>query len=125
MKFLVSLILIMLLSFALGLYLPWWSIGVVGFIVAIIIQQTPGMSFVTGFFALLLLWGGLSFWINSNNGHLLAHKASSLIFKTDNPWLLMFVTAIIGALVAGFGAMTGSYLLKLYYLSKRINSKTG
>ena len=124
MKFIVSLILIMLLSFAGCLYFPWWNIAVVAFIVAIVIQQTPGMSFATGFFALLLLWGGLSFWISSNNGHLLAHKASSLIFRTDNPWLLMFVTATIGALVAGFAAMTGSYLLKLYYLSKREDLKT-
>lgn len=119
MKFIVSLILIMLLSFAACLYLPWWSIAVVSFIVAIIIQQTPGMSFVTGFFALFLLWAGLSFWISNSNGHLLAHKVSSLIFKTDSPLLLILVTAIIGAVVAGFAAMTGSFLLKTYYQSKR------
>ncbi len=118
-----SLILIMLLSFAACLYFPWWSIAIVAFIVAIVIQQTPGMSFVTGFFALFFLWGGLSFWISNTNGHVLAHKLSILILKTDSPWLLMFVSALIGALVAGFAAMTGSYLLKLYYLSKRRDSK--
>lgn len=91
----------------------------VAFFVAIVIQQTPGMSFVTGFFALFFLWGGLSFWISNNNGHLLAHKISLLIFKADNLWLLILVAATIGALVAGFAAMTGSYLLKFYYLSKR------
>jgi len=124
MKFIVSLLLIMLLSFVACLYFPWWSIAIVAFIVAVAIQQTPGMSFATGFFALLFLWGGLSFWISNKNGHVLAHKVSSIILKTDNPGLLMLATAIIGALVAGFAAMTGSYLLKQYYLSKRTDLKT-
>ncbi|MEP6595673.1 MAG: hypothetical protein ABJA71_06985 [Ginsengibacter sp.] len=113
----------MLLSFVACLYFPWWSVALVAFIVAIIIQQTPGMSFVTGFFALFFLWGGLSFWISNTNGYLLAHKLSLLILKINSSWLLMFLTAIIGALVAGFAAMTGSYFLKLYYLSKRGASK--
>jgi len=119
MKFIVSLLLIALLSFAACLYFPWWSIALVAFIVSVVIQQTPGMSFVTGFFALFILWGSLSLWISNNNGNLFAHKISSLIFKTDSPWLLILATAITGALVAGFAAVTGSYLLKLYYLSRR------
>jgi hypothetical protein len=35
---------------------------------------------------------------------------SLLILKMDNPFLLMFATAFIGGLVAGFGALTGSFL---------------
>src|SRR5215217_6983180 len=113
MKFIVSLLLIALLSFAACLYFPWWSIAVAAFIVSVIIQQTPGMSFATGFFALFLLWGSLAFWISNNNGNLFAHRISPLIIKTDSAWLLILATAIIGALVAGFAAMTGSYLMKL------------
>ena len=87
----------------------------VAFVVAIVIQQTPAMSFVTGFLSLFLLWTGLGFWISNSNRHILAHKVSLLIFKIDGPLLLILVTAIIGALVAGFAAMSGSSLLKLYY----------
>jgi hypothetical protein len=32
-----------------------------------------------------------------------------LIFKTQSTVLLIIATALIGALVAGFGALTGSY----------------
>jgi CRISPR/Cas system-associated protein Cas5 (RAMP superfamily) len=46
------------------------------------------------------------------NEHLLAHKVSVLILKMDNPYLLIFATALIGALVAGFAALTGAYLRK-------------
>jgi hypothetical protein len=112
MKFLISLILTILLSFAACLFLPWWSIAIVAFVVAALIPQKPFKSFITGFIALFLLWGGLSFWLSSNNDHILAHKVSQLILKMDNPYLLIFATALIGALVAGFAALAGSYLHK-------------
>jgi hypothetical protein len=41
---------------------------------------------------------------------LLAHKVSMLILKMDNPFVLIFATAFIGALVAGVAALSGSYL---------------
>jgi hypothetical protein len=112
MKFIVSLLLIMLLSFAACLYFPWWSIAIVAFIVAALIPQGAGKSFFTGFLALFLLWGGLSFWISNPNHHILAHKVSLLILKIDSPYLLMLATALIGGVVAGFAAMTGSFLRK-------------
>lgn len=112
MKFIISFILTILLSFALCLFLPWWSIAIAAFAVAALIPQKPGKAFITGFTALLLLWGGLSFWISNNNDHILAHKMSLLILKMDNTNILFLVTALIGALVAGFAALAGSYLRK-------------
>jgi len=94
------------------LYFPWWSIAIAAFVVAALIPQQPGKSFITGFIALFLLWGGLSFWISNNNEHLLAHKISMVLLKMDNPWVLIFATALIGALVAGFAALSGSFLRK-------------
>ena len=112
MKFLISLILTALLSFGFCLFLPWWSIAIAAFIVAILIPQKPGRSFLTGFISLFLLWGGLSFWISNNNEHILAQKISQLILKMDNPYILILATALIAALVAGFAALAGSYLRK-------------
>lgn len=110
MKFIISLLLIALLSVAACLYLPWWSIAIVSFMIAALIPQHPGKAFLTGFIALLLLWGSLSWCISSNNNHLLVHKVSMIILKTDSPYLLITATALIGALVAGFAALSGSYL---------------
>ena len=112
MKFFISLILTILLSFAACLFLPWWSIAIAAFLVAALIPQKPFKSFITAFIALFLLWGGLSFWMSNNNEHILAHKVSQLILKMDNPYLLVLTTALIGALVAGFAALAGSYLRK-------------
>ncbi|MEO6329362.1 MAG: hypothetical protein ABIO55_10530 [Ginsengibacter sp.] len=112
MKFVVSLILIILLSFIACLYFPWWSIAIASFLVAALIPQRTLISFITGFCALFILWMVLTLWISSNNNHILAHKVSLLILKTDSPYLLMLVSALIGAIVAGFAAMAGSYLSK-------------
>ncbi|MEJ7586428.1 MAG: hypothetical protein WKI04_02580 [Ferruginibacter sp.] len=112
MKMIVSIILIALLSAAACLYLPWWIIAGVAFLVAALIPQKPGLSFLTGFIALFLLWGLLALYISNNNNHLLAHKVSVLILKMDNPVLLIIVTALIGALVAGFASLAASYLRK-------------
>ncbi len=110
MKFIISLLLIALLSVAACLYLPWWSIAIVAFMVAALIPQHPGKAFLTGFIALLLLWGSLSWYISSNNNHLLAHKVAMIILKTDSPYLLITATALTGALVAGLATLSGSYL---------------
>jgi hypothetical protein len=113
----------MLLSFTACLYFPWWSIAIVAFVVTAIIPQSALMSFISGFFSLFVLWGALSFGISNSNGHIFAHKVSLVILKTDSPYLLMLVSALIGALVAGSAALAGSHLRKLFYKPQRTSSE--
>ncbi len=110
MKFFISLILIALLSFATCLYFPWWMVAVVAFLVVALIPQNAGKAFLCGFLAVFILWVVLSFWMSTNNNNILSHKISLLIIKADSPYLLMIVTGLIGGLVAGFGAMTASFI---------------
>ena len=112
MKFIVSIILTALLSFAFGMYLPWWSIAIAAFVVAVLIPQKPGKAFLTGFLALFLLWGILAFYIDVRNEHILSQKIAELIVKTKSSFLIIFITALVGALVAGFAALSGSYVRK-------------
>ncbi len=110
MKFLVSLFLTALFAFALGLYLDWWSIAIAAFVVALCIPLRPGFSFLAGFLALLLLWGGYSIFLNQRNAGILATKIASVLPMQGNVTLLIFVTALLGALVAGFAALSAGYL---------------
>lgn len=114
MKFISTILLTVLLSVAACLYFPWWSIALVAFVIAAAIPQKPFKAFAAGFIALFFLWGGLALFISSNNNYLLAHKVSLIILKTDNPAYLILATALIGALVAGFAALSGSLLRKLF-----------
>jgi hypothetical protein len=110
MKFIVSVLLIALLSFVSCLYLDWWSIAIVAFMVAVLIRQTATKAFLTGFLALFFLWGGLSWWIDMKNEHVLSHKLAAVLPFGGSAFLMILVTALIGALVAGFASLAGSYL---------------
>lgn len=112
MKFTVSIILTLLLAFAAGLYLPWWSLALAAFIVALAIPMKPWQNGLAGFIGLLLLWGGLAFWIDMANAHILSRKIAHVIPLGGSPILLILVTALAGALVAGSAALTGSYARK-------------
>jgi len=109
MKFIISLILTALLSFTAGLYIDWWSIAIAAFIVALCIRQKPGGAFLSGFGALLLLWGGLAWCIDSSNNSVLSHRLSQLLGLGGSSFLVVLLTALVGALVAGFASLAGSY----------------
>ncbi len=112
MKFITSLILMALLSFSLCIFLPWWSIAIACFLVALCIPQKNWVSFISGFSSLFLLWYGLSFLMSFQNGHLLANRISTLILKQENSFLLVLITALIGGIVGGFAALSGSLIRK-------------
>ena len=113
MKFFISILLIALVSLVAGIYLPWWSIALVAFAVAAIIPQEPLYASLSGFVAIFILWSVMSFIISNKNDNILAHKISMIILKSDSPVSLVLIAGLIGALVAGCGALAGSYLRKL------------
>jgi hypothetical protein len=116
MKFFFSTLLIALLSYLLCLYGPWWTIALAAFVVALAVKQSPWRSFGAGFMALFLLWGILAFATSGSNAHLLAGRVAEMVLKVNKPSLLILLTAFIGATVAGFAALTGTYLRKLITL---------
>jgi hypothetical protein len=113
MKLMVSIFLTALTGFALGLYLPWWSVAISGFIVCFFIYQKPIVAFITGFLGIFLLWGGIALLRSVSNDHILAHRISVFILDRDNPYLLILFSSIIGGVIAGMGALCGSLLRRL------------
>ena len=110
MKFIGSLLITTLLCCVLGLFFPWWTIAVAGFASGIFIAMTPWKSFLAGFFGVFLFWGGLAFWIDLKNDHILSSKIAEVFPLRGNYFLLLLLTALIGALVGGFSALTASLL---------------
>jgi hypothetical protein len=96
--------------------LPWWSAAVVAGVVAFVLNIEM-KSFFTGFTAVALLWGIAAFQLNDGNAGLLATKVGELLSGNAfiaqlgvlTPLRLVYITAIVGGLIGGFGAMTGSY----------------
>lgn len=113
MRFTLATLLTATLSFIAGLYLPWWSIALVAFSVAFLIKQKIGFAYLSAFTAIYFLWGGLAFFIHVRNKGVLTQKIAQLFPLNGNAFYLISITAIIGALVAGFAAMSGSSLRPL------------
>lgn len=113
MKTIFGIISIAILSFALGIFLPWWSIAIASFVISFVLVQKPLIGFLSGFVAIFLLWGLDAYLISNHNGHILANRMSQVILKKENPYLLIIITAIIGGLVAAFASLSGSFLRSL------------
>ena len=112
MRFILATLLTITLSFIAGLYLPWWSIALVAFFVALLIKQSIGFAYLSAFTAIFLLWGGLAVFIHLQNNGVLTERIAYLFKFNGNSFLLILITALVGALVAGFAAMSGSSLRK-------------
>ncbi len=112
MKFITAIILTALLAFISGLlsFSPWWGFAVTSLLVALLVHQKAGKAFLAGFLGLFLLWGGLAWWIDMKNNGVLSQKIASVLPLGGNSILLIVVTGVAGGLVAGFAAMSGSYL---------------
>jgi hypothetical protein len=110
MRFLLSILLTAVLAFVAGMYLEWWSIAIVAFLVALLLPQGLGRSFLAGFLGIFILWGVLSLWIDIKNDGLLSGKMAGLFGLGSSGILLVIITALVGALVGGFAAMSGSSL---------------
>ncbi|HNR15511.1 MAG TPA: hypothetical protein PKG90_02470 [Chitinophagaceae bacterium] len=54
--------------------------------------------------------GGLAWWIDMQNSGVLSARIASVLPLGGNNMLLILVTGVVGGLVAGFAAMSGSYL---------------
>ncbi|NOT51122.1 MAG: hypothetical protein HOP10_07570 [Chitinophagaceae bacterium] len=110
MKFLVATVLTALLGFISGLFLPWWGIAITSLLVAVLVHQKGWKAFLSGFLGLFILWVALAWWIDMKNNGVLSKKIAGILPLGGNSILLILVTGLVGGLVAGFAAMSGSYL---------------
>ena len=88
----------------------WWFFAIVALTVAVLIHQRAGKAFFSGFLGLFFLWFILAFWIDQANNSVLSVRIASVLPLGGSKWLLIFITAIVGGLVAGLSALSGSYL---------------
>lgn len=128
MKILIKILLIAGLSYLSLQYFPWWSAGIISFVVAFLLTQRPKrrifgnqapptFNFFIGFIALFLLWGLTAFSIDIQNQSLLSGKIAQLLMSQSEPvengsYLMILASACVGGMIGGFAAMTGGYLAK-------------
>jgi hypothetical protein len=114
MKFILSILLVALVTFAVGIYgnLPWWSFVVTNLIIAIALPIKPLQSFFAGALGVGALWGGLAFGIDLANNHILSTKVAQILPLGGSYIALIMVTALVGAILGGLASLTGAFVRK-------------
>ena len=114
MKFIITILVSALLAYAVGIYgnLPWWSFVITNLLVAAAIPQKPFLSFLSGALGVGLLWMTLAIILDQGNDHILSTKVAQILPLKGSYVLLITITSIVGALLGGLAALTGSYTRK-------------
>lgn len=112
-RFGIGFIAIFLLGAIAQLTMPWWTLVPVAAVVAAVIRLKPGASFALGYGAGALLWGTVTWWFSLINLNLLTSKFGQLLGGISAPQLLT-ITTMLGGLLGGMGALTGSYFRAMF-----------
>ena len=108
---------ILVVSFLLQLVLPWWIIIIVSFATCGIIGKTGKIALWSPFFAILLLWTGMALYKSLPNEHVLAGRVAEML-GVKAWWLVLIVTALIGAFVAAISGFCGYHFRKAVLAKK-------
>ena len=107
-KLITSILLIIILGGVTQLFLPWWSIAMVAAIIGFLFKFDHSLwSFLAGFLAVLLLWSGYAAYLDIENAHILSERMGNLFGNISSSGVIG-LTGLIGGLVGGFFAMTGT-----------------
>ena len=107
-KFGLNTIIISVLSLVSG-FLGWWEwdFAVIAFLVAFFVNDSGGKSYLAGFAVIGAIWFFVAMRLNVGNEGRLSSMVADLL-TISSATQLLYTTALIGAMVAGFSAMTGS-----------------
>jgi len=107
-------LIVLILSFASSFFLPWWVVAIAAFLAALLIGKTSGQSFWSGFGAVFIVWTALALLKSVPNENILASRVVQL-FPLPNNWIwVLLITALIGGLVGGMGALSGVLVRKVF-----------
>ena len=105
MKFIIQIISTIAASFLMQYFLPWWTMALGAFVIGYAVGNNGYLAFLAGLLGVGLLWLGMSLFIDIATHSILTGKVNQLL--PVNSFLL---TALVGGLVGGFAALTGSLL---------------
>ena len=112
MKFIVQVVLIAAASYVAEMFFPWWTVVLCAFLVNLFIPTKGLNAFLSGFLGVGLLWLIAAWLIDQDTNSILTARVAELLYLGE-PFLLVVVTGVLGGILGGFGALTGSLLRNL------------
>ncbi len=105
MKFLLQIIATIIGSFIVQYFFPWWTMALVALVTSYYFGNSGIASFTAGFIGTGLLWLAMAFYLDTTTQSILTEKVNKLF--PVNVFVLM---VIVGGLVGGFAALTGTLM---------------
>ncbi len=113
-NFALETILIIIVGYILNQFMDWWVILVVAFLAGMLFKFNNSLgSYAAGFLAVSILWGGFAWWLDSANLGVLSSKIGTLFGGIDGS-SVVYLTGLLGGILGGFSAMTGTLGRKLF-----------
>lgn len=109
MKTIFSLILMLILGIIVSLFLPWWSIALVCFAVAMSCLDNTRDAALAGFFSVFILWGFVALFKSYQNDFILLTRMAELL-PIHNELLLILSTAFLGGVIGMMSSLSGVFL---------------
>lgn len=109
---------IIIAAFVLQSFLPWWVVVVICFATCGLIGKTGRISFWQPFFAISVLWLGMSLFKSIPNHHILASRVANMVGVQLWPVVLV-ITMVLGGLAAGISGYCGYHFRKAVISSKK------
>jgi hypothetical protein len=107
MRFIAQFIAIVVSAHLLGLFLPWYTCAIVGFIAGYFFKSRH--NFLAGFLAIALLWTFNAWLADLSSSSSLPLRVAQLL-GVHRVAFVYLLTATVGGLVGGMATMSGSML---------------
>lgn len=113
--------LLVVLGLAVSFFGPWWSIGLVSFILCYQLGKTAGSAFGLSALAAIFVWGGAS-WVKHAQAEAPITDKMAGLFQSSIPALqglpslgvvLLFVV-LLGGLLGGLSGLAGFQVKQLF-----------
>jgi len=112
MRFIGLTLAILLIVGLVNPFFPYWVIMILVGITAALVNLNGFASFMSGALGMGLVWVGQSFYLSIESGSDLPQKMGDLL-GAGSGMTLVAITGIIGFLIGGLSALTGSLFRKL------------
>lgn len=96
----------------------WWWIIPVPMVFGILLAKSGWKGFRTGMLSAGLLWLGWSLYMMLGGSDIVA-KRIAVMMGVSSPWILVLITALSAAIVAGFSGSTGYFLQATFFKKKQ------
>jgi hypothetical protein len=110
MKHLIYSLILIVIGALVGIYLPWYAMGIAFGLIAFALNMPVKSSFLTGFLAGFILWVVAALWLDLQHPSTLPGRMAQVFPLKGNVFALFVVTGVLGGIFSGIWTWAGARL---------------